>query len=132
MVYAESNARVAETTTKLFLSIAPESMHPGAREVVYALCDERLRKAFGFPNPQPMVQFIAHSALWLKGAFIRHCLLPRPLMFGDRRTPMKATAATCPFDISQQRFEQVYDIYGHSFDYYIIPKVGPENPAFPK
>jgi len=128
MIYAESNVKIAESTTKLFLSVVPESIRGQARMVIYALCDERLRKAFGYPSPSSTLCTIVDLLLRFLGFFIRHCLLPRPMFFPDRRSPTKPTNSTCTFDITKQMFEPVYDVYGHFYDQYCISKLGPEHP----
>ncbi|GLJ45939.1 hypothetical protein SUGI_0967240 [Cryptomeria japonica] len=52
MVYSESNRVIGDATLDLLLSKVPASFRPFARRVAYALFDERLVKAMGYP-PQP-------------------------------------------------------------------------------
>jgi hypothetical protein len=43
-----------------------------ARECIYALCDVPLRRAVGFPDPNPLVQAAVEASLKARAFFLRH------------------------------------------------------------
>lgn len=77
MVYAQSNAKVANSTTALFLSILPTKLHPLCKPAVYALCPPRLRKAMDFPNPPTPLVLMIDVSLKLAAFFVRYFVPPR-------------------------------------------------------
>lgn len=73
-VYAESNYVIGEATVQVFLQWYPNWLRPAARQGIYALLDEPLRQAFGFPPaPAWLRQFLPQG---LKGALAVQRLLP--------------------------------------------------------
>jgi hypothetical protein len=71
--YAETNHRVAESSVKVFLNWYPASLRPLARQVIYALMDDALLDAVGFPRPSRWWRWLvrkgfrvrAHIYKWL-------------------------------------------------------------------
>jgi hypothetical protein len=49
-VYADSNYIIGEATVQIFLKWYPRWLRPAVRQGIYALLDEPLRQAFGFPQ----------------------------------------------------------------------------------
>jgi hypothetical protein len=87
MVFAQTNHDVGMKTLQLFLSIVPSVCHPLGRQIVYSLCDKRLRTAMGFPDPPMVVVLISHLMLHVSWVVTRVLLL-------SRRTPRTRTPAT--------------------------------------
>ncbi|HLF09994.1 MAG TPA: oxygenase MpaB family protein, partial [Gammaproteobacteria bacterium] len=86
--YAETNRRVAASTRDMFLGwFLPRSLRRLGEPAVYAMMDEPLLDAFGFPKPSPGMRRLVEGALRLRARLIR--LLPerkRPrLRTGPRR-----------------------------------------------
>jgi hypothetical protein len=69
--FAESNRRVGEATRDLFLSWFPAPLRPLARPAIYALMDDPLIEAFGFPAPSPGVRRLVHGLLRLRARALR-------------------------------------------------------------
>ncbi|KAF9988428.1 hypothetical protein BGZ75_009375 [Mortierella antarctica] len=87
MVFAPSNAVVAESSMAFVESIAP----PAAsllRDFIVSLMTPRLRAAFGYQAPVRYKVWMFNSLLWLRGCFVKHLMLPRtvPLV----RTALRA------------------------------------------
>ncbi len=86
--YAETNRRVAASTRDMFLGwFLPRSLRRLGEPAIYAMMDEPLLDAFGFPKPSPGMRQLVEGALKLRARLIR--LLPerkRPrLRTGPRR-----------------------------------------------
>ena len=81
--YQASNRRVADATIKVLEDWYPRPIRPLARQVVYALLDEPLRRAFAYPQPHPLVRLTVNGALRLAAKIIR--LMP------PRRQPLLLT-----------------------------------------
>jgi hypothetical protein len=84
--FTETNQRVGAATRDLFASWYPRIATPAVRYAVYAMLDDDMLSAFGFPKPLPGTRSMLRSLLKLRGAFVR-CLPPRrePNFFTDRR-----------------------------------------------
>jgi hypothetical protein len=82
--YADSNKNVGSATRDLFASWFPRLFTPMVRHGIYAMLDERMLQAFGFPRPLPFLPPLARFALKLRGKFVRF-LPPRkkPHFFTD-------------------------------------------------
>jgi hypothetical protein len=72
--FTEANRRVGEATRELFVSWFPALLAPVVRSAIYALLDDRLIEAFGFPRPAPLMRCLVPGALRLRKACVR--LLP--------------------------------------------------------
>lgn len=83
--YQASNRRVADATLQVLQSWYPKPLRPIVRQVVYAMLDEPLRRAFDYPKPLPLVRPLAHGALLLVAKLLR--FLP------PRREPFLLTRA---------------------------------------
>ncbi|MCY4021279.1 MAG: oxygenase MpaB family protein [Chloroflexi bacterium] len=83
--YEASNRRVAEATLQVMQSWYPKPLRPLVRQVVYALLDETLRRAFGYPKALPLVKPAVHGSLLLAAKLLR--FLP------PRRQPFLLTRA---------------------------------------
>ena len=82
--YSEANQRVGESTLKLFLSWFPAPLRPATRPFVYALMDEPMLQAFGFPSPPLWRRQTLERVLQTRGWLLRH-LPPRqsPNFYSD-------------------------------------------------
>lgn len=81
--YDEANHAIGEATMQVMLSWYPAPLRPLIREFLYALMDDPLLNAMGFPKPHSFIRWLATTALKLRAAFIR--LTP------PRRTPFYLT-----------------------------------------
>ncbi len=82
--YSDTNRRVGESTRDLFLSWFPSFLRPVLKPFVYAMLDERMRDAFGFPHPPQFLTWIAKTSLKMRGKLLR--LFPprkQPSFFTD-------------------------------------------------
>ena len=80
MAYADSNRDVSEATVKLFLADFPPVLRPLARRLVYALMDDRMRDALGYPRQPGWLRWAVHGALRVYQGLLTGWLLPpRPL-----------------------------------------------------
>jgi len=79
-VYSDANARVAASTRDMFLGwFLPKPLHGLGAPLLYALLDDRLLEAFGFPKPAPVLRRLMTTLLRTRGRLVR--LLP------ERRQP---------------------------------------------
>jgi ER-bound oxygenase mpaB/B'/Rubber oxygenase, catalytic domain len=83
--YTEANRHVGAATRELFVSWFPRFLAPVVRSAIYALLDDRLIEAFGFPQPSRLMRRLVPGALRLRAGFV--CLLP-PLKEPRLRTEM--------------------------------------------
>jgi hypothetical protein len=74
--FTEANRRVGAATRELFVSWFPRFLAPVVRSAIYALLDDRLIEAFGFPQPSRLMRRLVPGALRLRAGFVR--LLPPP------------------------------------------------------
>jgi hypothetical protein len=84
--YSETNRRVGEATRDLFLSWFPHPIRGLVRPAIYALMDDSLIDAFGFPRPGRGARAIVAGALKVRARLLR--LLParrRPLLRTESR-----------------------------------------------
>lgn len=82
-VYSDDNHRIGTYTLELFQSWYPGFLARPVATAVYALIDERVSLAFGFPKGSPRVRAVAEAGLRARSAVVR--LLPK------RRTSSAAT-----------------------------------------
>ncbi|QDP12090.1 DUF2236 domain-containing protein [Prescottella equi] len=82
-VYSDDNHRIGTYTLELFQSWYPGFLARPVATAVYALIDERMSLAFGFPKGSPRVRAVAEAGLRARSAVVR--LLPK------RRTSSAAT-----------------------------------------
>lgn len=79
--YTEDNHKVGTYTLDLFCSWFPKALHPAVRQGVYALMDDRMASAFGFPAGSPALERLATASLRLKAR-------------GERFLPKRRTSRT--------------------------------------
>ena len=70
--YSDTNRRVGEATRDMFLSwFLPKFLHPLGRPFIYALMDEPLLRAFGFPQPPRLMRRLVEGALKMRARLLR-------------------------------------------------------------
>lgn len=84
--YADSNHRVGTQTVNIFLNWFPAVVQPIVREGLYAMMDDPLLQAFGFPKPSGVMRLIARGGLWLLGR-IKRFTPPRRTPYSLLREP---------------------------------------------
>lgn len=94
--YSNTNCRVGEATRDLFLSWFPSFLRPAIKPVVYAMLDERMRDAFGFPHPPQLLTSIVETSLKMRGQLLR--------LFPPRKQPAFLT------DASQRSYPNGYHL----------------------
>lgn len=72
--FTESNQRVGAATREIFVRWFPAPFAPLVRAAIYALLDDPLIEAFGFPHPSPLLRQLVPASLRLRGWLLR--LLP--------------------------------------------------------
>lgn len=72
--YSDTNRRTGEATRDLFLSWFPAILRRAIEPAIYALLDDRMLQAFGFPQAPALLRFVATTSLKLRGRVLR--LLP--------------------------------------------------------
>lgn len=86
--YADTNRRVGEATRDLFLSWFPMPgfLRPGLRPAIYALLDDSMLRAFGFPRPPRVFRQLVAAGLQARALVLR-VLPPRstPYLYADGR-----------------------------------------------
>ena len=83
--FTETNQKVGAATRDLFASWYPRPLAPAVRWAIYALLDDTMLEAFGFPRPLPGTRGLINGILRLRGRIVR--LLPprrEPDFFTDR------------------------------------------------
>lgn len=96
--FAESNRRIGAATRELFAGWFPAPVRPLVRRVIYALLDEPVRQAFGFPKAPPGLRASVIGALKLRALVLR--FLPA------RRRPRLRTQMAHPSYPAGYRLEQ--------------------------
>lgn len=87
--FAETNPVIGNATVDLLLGFyLPQPLWPLGRHLVYALMDEPLLDAFGYPHPPRWLRVLTEGALQLRAALLR--VLP------ERRTPVMGTKLARP------------------------------------
>jgi hypothetical protein len=69
--YTESNHQVAEASVQVFLQWYPKLLRPLARQAIYALMDDALLEAVGFPKPSRWWRKLVRKALRVRAAFVK-------------------------------------------------------------
>jgi hypothetical protein len=73
--YADSNRVIANATRAVFASRFPMPLGRLVDAAIYALLDERVLDAFGYPHPSPAMKRCVEGVLRLRARAVRH--LPR-------------------------------------------------------
>jgi hypothetical protein len=69
--YAATNARVGAATRDLFMGWFPPFLRPLVRLGIYAMLDDPVRAAFGFPRAPGIVRWLGESGLQARAAALR-------------------------------------------------------------
>ncbi len=87
--YAPSNRAVGEATCDLVLSFyLPKRLWPLGRPFLYAMMDDNLLNAFGFPHSSALMQTVTTGGLKLRAKLMRY--LPersKPVLGSERKRP---------------------------------------------
>ncbi len=84
--FAETNQKIGTATRDLFAAWFPRLAAPLVHYSVYALLDEAMLSAFGFPRPLPGTPTLLRAALRLRGRLVRWLPARRePHFFTDGR-----------------------------------------------
>jgi len=70
-VYAETNRRIGSATRDLFASWFPRLTRPVVHYSIYALLEDPMLVAFGFPRPLPLTRPMIRATLWMRGRLLR-------------------------------------------------------------
>ena len=70
--FAETNKRIGVATRELFVSWMPLPLAPVVRSVIYALMDDALLEAFGFPHPSRTMRWLVSTTLCLRARLLRY------------------------------------------------------------
>lgn len=81
--YAPSNRAVGDATLNMFLEHLPRALRPVGASAVYALMEEPLLDAFGYPHPTPGMRQVVAAALRARGRLAG--------MLPERRRPVLRT-----------------------------------------
>ena len=87
--FARSNHTIATKTRDLLLEMyLPRVLFPIGRLAVYAMLDESMSRAFGFPVQRPTLRLIIRRLLYLRGKLVR-CLPARqkPVLRTQKQRP---------------------------------------------
>lgn len=130
MVYADSNRKVADTTLALFLSKLPRFTWPFVRCLMFAMLDDRLRIAVGYPEQPKWFQSTARCFLkFCTGNCVSMFHPPRPLAWSVDRVPIDVSEQGKDFSPEKSR-KLSFDKYGCSYpNGYKIAELGPFNPG---
>ena len=69
--FADSNRRVADATVRIVEGWLPRPLRPAAFPVLNTLLDERLRRAFGYPEPPAVLAALVKGSLWLRKQLLK-------------------------------------------------------------
>jgi hypothetical protein len=86
--FTEANHAVGAATRELFAGWFPRPLRPVVRQAIYALLDDATRRAFGFPNPNPVINGLVIAAMKARAIALR--------FFPRRRRPSLRTEMTHP------------------------------------
>ncbi|KAF9949866.1 hypothetical protein BGZ70_001599 [Mortierella alpina] len=136
MVFAPSNALVAESNLAILGSVTPP-VGSILRDFIESLMTPRLRAGLGYGAASRYKVWMYSSLLWLRGSFVKHLMLPRtvPLVRTALRAAKEGKAAEgqktdsasgCPFS-GRKRYITRFDlapppVYPQG---YVIEELGP-------
>lgn len=69
--WTESNQRIGSATRELFAGWFARPLRPLVRQAIYALMDEPVRSAFGFPRPLPGMRACVDGTMKLRARVLR-------------------------------------------------------------
>lgn len=90
--YSDTNQRVGQATIRIFLNWYAAPLRPLARKVIYALLDEPLRAAFGFPKVSGSLRRAVETGLKAQARMIRY-LPPRRSPYSFLKAPNRTYPA---------------------------------------
>ncbi|QBJ98719.1 DUF2236 domain-containing protein [Rhodococcus sp. ABRD24] len=101
-VYSDDNNRIGSYTLRLFQSWYPKRLERPVASAVYALIDDRMSTAFGFPKGSPRVRTVAEAGLRARSAVVRR--LPKRRISAAASDPNNRTypgypTGYCPRDL---------------------------------
>jgi hypothetical protein len=108
--YADSNRIIADATTGVFTSWFPAPLRPLVEQGIYAMLDEAVLDAFGYPHPSPVLRRAVAAGLQLRAHALRH--------FPRRRRPRLVT-------------ETRHRSYPHGYQVEQLGATAPTLPAVP-
>ena len=123
MKYNKTNSQVADATIQLLLSKLPKFLHSFGHYIVYAMCDERLRKAMDFPKPMFLLPETLNIILKLSGWFT-YFFIPIRIHSAARTCSHKDDKSKEP--IMGLRLCPLFHPYAKTYEKgYIIEEMGP-------
>lgn len=69
--YSEATRRIAESSRDMFLNWAPAFIRPAGKWVIYAMLDEPVLSACGFPDPPTWLRNLVRASLKARGVAAR-------------------------------------------------------------
>lgn len=94
--YADTNNAIGRYTRDLYCSWFPAPLRPLVARGVYAMLDQRMSDAFGFPSGSPRLRALIESALHARSAAVR--FLPRRRASRSTHDPRNRTYPGYPGD----------------------------------
>lgn len=86
MQYAPSNRSVADSAIQTMLDWFPKLLHPIGRRAIYAVMDDRMRNAFGYPKQPGWFRWLIWRTLRLRAWVVKY-LPPRRQPYHFTRLP---------------------------------------------
>jgi hypothetical protein len=129
MVYSDSNREISEYTMALFLGDLPRLLRPLARRLLYAMMDDLLLAAMGYPKqPRWLSNFLKLGLRASQRVFTRWFLPPRPL----EKATFRIWKPGCPalpgkMPVGPPRFRAAPCVYADTG--YRIDELGPLHPG---
>lgn len=130
MVYADTNRKIADLTVALLLEQYPRLLWPVMRLLIFAMLDDRLREAFGYPEQPQWLRRLAKASLkHVHGTCVALFLPTRPVSWAVNRIFVDVNEDGARFDVNRTR-KLAFDIYGSTYpDGYKLSEVGPGKPG---
>jgi hypothetical protein len=97
--FTEANRRVGSATVNMFVGWGPRVLAPLVRRAIYAMLEDPLIEAFGFPQPSRAMRWLVPATLRLRARLVRW--LPA------RRRPRQRTEMKRPSYPAGYRIEQL-------------------------
>ncbi|RVD83387.1 uncharacterized protein DFL_007774 [Arthrobotrys flagrans] len=74
---AETNRNVAGATVDILVYFVPKFMHSATIPVIHAVCDQRLRASFNWPDPPGWIEPVVNGFFGVRAFCMRNFVLPR-------------------------------------------------------
>eukprot|EP01018_Ginkgo_biloba_P017779 Gb_25975 [translate_table: standard] len=131
MVFSNSNRMIGDATMNLLLSNIPACLHLVGKRIIFALCDDRLLDAMGYPRqPYWMTWFVQTLLRLCVGTFVGLLLPPRPRGWSTERISLEEGCG--PEEIIGERvYKLKFDVHkpGTYPNGYKITDVGDAKPG---